>query len=120
MFVSCFQQIPNPEVILSLWNIILSEPEENEEEENCLFDPIVPEPKLSSHLLAMMDLFLLYNKCFPHTLDIPNSINFLADIERIMENEDDHEAVAVIQERVLQLLIALDSFAFTPDKVNII
>jgi hypothetical protein len=120
MFVFCFQQLPNSEVILSLWNIILSAPEENEEEENSQFDPIVPEPKLSSHLLAMMDLFLLYNKCFPHALEIPSSLNFLADIEQIMANEEDHEAVAIVQERVLQLLITLDSFAFTPDKVNTI
>jgi hypothetical protein len=100
--------------------MVLSPPEENSEEEDCQFDPTIPEPNLSLHLLAMMDLFILYNKCFPHTLDIPNSMSFLTHIEQIMAHEEDHEAVAVVQERVLQLLIALDSFAFTPDKVNTI
>ncbi|XP_021934675.1 nucleolar pre-ribosomal-associated protein 1 isoform X2 [Zootermopsis nevadensis] len=113
---SVVKKLPNSEMMISLWNINLSVPEGNEDEENSRSDQIVPEPKLSSHLLAMMDLFLLYNKCFPDTLDIPNSINFLTDIEHIMANEEDHEAVAVLQERVLQLLITLDSFAFTPDK----
>jgi hypothetical protein len=97
----------------------LSPSAENEEEENSQFSHNVPEQNLRLHLLAVMDLFLLYNKCFPHVLDIPSSVNFLADIEQMLGNED-CEAVAVIQERVLQLLITLDSFAFTPDKVNII
>jgi hypothetical protein len=107
------------EVLLSLWNMVLSPPEENEEEHNSQFDPNIPEQNLKSHLLAVLDLFLLYNKCFPDILNIPSSVNFLADIEQIMGNED-HEAVALMQEKVLQLLITIDSFAFTPDKVNII
>jgi hypothetical protein len=98
--------------------MILSPPEENEEEENSQFGTNIPQPNLRAHLLAVMDLFLIYNKCFPHILDIPSFINFLADVEQMMGNEEDHEAVAVIQERVLQLLISLDSFAFTPDKVS--
>jgi hypothetical protein len=67
-----------------------------------------------------MDLFLLYNKCFPHALDIPTSMNLLTDVEQILENEDNSETVAVVQEKVLQLLITLDSFAFMPDKVSTI
>jgi hypothetical protein len=70
--------------------------------------------------LAIIDLLLLYNKCFSHAVDIPSSINFLTDVEQILATEDDCEAVAVVQEKVLQLLITLDSFAFTPDKVNTI
>lgn len=97
----------------------LTPPEENEEEEDCQLGPNIPERNLRLHLLAVIDLFLLYNKCFPHILDIPSSVNFLADIEQMLGNED-CEAVAIIQEKVLQLLITLDSFAFTPDKVNII
>lgn len=98
----------------------LSPPEENEEEENSQFGSNIPEQNLRLHLLAVMDLFLLYNKCFPNILEIPSSVNFLADIEQMLGNEEDCEAVAVVQEKVLQLLITLDSFAFTPDKVNII
>ena len=117
MFIFYFQQLPNTEVLLSLWNMALLPPEENEEDDSCQFDAIIPELNISTHLLALMDLFLLYNKCFPHALDIPSSINFLTDTEQILANEDDHEAVAVVQEKVLQLLITLDSFAFMPDKV---
>jgi hypothetical protein len=116
----CFKELPKIEVLLSLWNMVFSPPEDNEEEGNSQFGPTIPEQSITSHLLAVMDLFLVYNKCFPHILDIPSSINFLADIEQMMGNEDDRETVALIQEKVLQLLIALDSFAFTPDKVNII
>jgi len=120
MFVFYFQQLPNTEVLLSLWNMALLPPEENEDDDSCQFDTIIPELNISTHLLALMDLFLLYNTCFPHALDIPSSTNFLTDIEQILENEDDNEAVAVVQEKVLQLLITLDSFAFMPDKVSTI
>jgi hypothetical protein len=98
----------------------LSPPEENEEDENSQFGPSIPEQNLRLHLLAVLDLYLLYNKCFPHILDISSSVSFLADIEQMLGNEEDCEAVAVVQERVLQLLVTLDNFAFTPDKVNII
>jgi hypothetical protein len=100
--------------------MLLLPPEENEEDESCQLDTILPELNISTHLLAIIDLFLLYNKCFPHALDVPSSINFLTDIEQILANEGDHEVVAVVQEKVLELLITLDSFAFTPDKVNTI
>lgn len=119
MFIFYFQQLPNTEVLLSLWNMaLLPPPEENEEDDSCQFDATISEVNISTHLLALIDLFLIYNRCFPLELDIPSSINFLTDMEQILANEDEHEAVTVVQEKVLQLLITLDSSAFMPDKVN--
>ena len=105
-------------MMLSLWKMLLLPSDENENDD-LQASPDVEEPTLSAHILGIMDLFLIYDKCFPQTLDIPNSINFLADIEQILINEIDLEAIAVVQERILKLMVSLDSFAFTPDKVSI-
>ena len=111
------QQLPSNEMMLSLWKILLSPPDESEIDD---LEPssLVEEPSLSLHILAITDLLLIYDKCFPQVLNIPSSINFLADIEQILINENDIEAIASVQERILKLMISLDSFAFTPDKVS--
>ncbi|KAJ9585856.1 hypothetical protein L9F63_020498 [Diploptera punctata] len=112
---SIIKQLPSTEVMLSLWKKLLSPPEETENDD-LEPSPLVEEPSPSSHVLAIIDSLLIYNKCFPQVLDIPSSINFLADIEQILINEDDLEVIAVVQERILKLMISLDTFAFTPDK----
>ncbi|XP_069668959.1 nucleolar pre-ribosomal-associated protein 1 isoform X2 [Periplaneta americana] len=111
---SIMKQLPNNEMMISLWK--LSSFEEDEEEDSPQLTDALPEPSISSYLLSVIDLLLFYNECFPHMLDIPSSTNFLADIENIALNEEAQESVALLQERILQLLITLDSFAFTPDK----